>query len=172
VVPDPADVDEQKANEDAARAEAIALADIADLNEVAAGVQVRRLLRSLEQARSDVANAQRREAGFRKMIDAVVEMFPSTEDLLPEDLDPERSRPRGGEAVRRILAQHDGKYFTAQDITAMLVGNGWGPDSSNPANAVRTAAERLAAAGKIERAKLSNGVYYRVPKIDYDEEPF
>ena len=106
------------------------------------------------------------------MIAAVIEMFPAAEDVLPEDLDDDdEPRPRGAEAVRRILAETPDRWFSVQQVLAALVHRGWGPESSNPANATRTALERLVEAGVIEKMRSTKGpVIYKYEKPD--EEPF
>lgn len=147
--------------------------DITELGEAEAGDLVRRLLSQLGAANEEVEAARRKAAAIRKMIEAVVEMFPDLEDDLPEDLDDDHPRPRGAEAVRRVLEQNRGTYYTTKAIVALLGQQGWMPQSSNPSNAVRTAAERLVERGVVEKDRAADGaVVYRVSGYDPAEEPF
>lgn len=148
--------------------------DITDLTSDEAEEQIRTLLNQHTKASLDVEVYQRKVAAIRKMIEAVVELYPEHEDLLPEDLDGgDHPRPRGAEAVRRVLEGQAGKYYPVSAIVALLGQQGWVPESANPANAVRTAAERLVDREVIEKAKAADGtVLYRFPGYDPAEEPF
>lgn len=154
--------------------------DLTKLSDDAAKGLVVELLTQLEDSRQAVERSQRQAVGIRKMIDGLVEMFPALEDLLPEDLDDEEDpRPRGAEAVRRILADRKGNWFAVPAIVDILDRNNWMPESSNPANAVRTALERLVEREVIEKGRSTEGVViYRHPQPPpprvggYDEEPF
>ena len=132
------------------------------------------LVRQLESARQSVDQAERRVAGLRKLIEAVVEIYPAAEDELPDDLDDEREpRPRGAEAVRRVLADRAGNWYRLPVIVDMLDEQGWLPASGNPTNAVRSAAERLIATRVLEkeRAEGDGAVIYRYPKPPADPPP-
>lgn len=152
--------------------------DLASLEQEDALTVVVQLLDQLATARDEVERMERRAAGIRKVIDGLVEMFPAAEDLLPEDLDPEEDpRPRGAEAVRRVLSSHPGTWHTVSSIVNMLDQLDWTPKSSNPSNAVRTALERLHDSAAIEKGRSDRGqVTYRLPKAettyDYEGEPF
>jgi hypothetical protein len=151
--------------------------DLAQLNQDDAKGLVAQLLAQLAEAREAVERSERRATGIRKMVDGLVEMFPALEDLLPEDLDnDEEPRPRGAEAVRRVLADRQGDWFTVTHIVGLLDKQNWMPNSSNPANAVRTALERLVDTGGIEKNRSTTGaVIYRYllpPSPDDQEEPF
>lgn len=150
--------------------------DLTELNsDERAEAVISALLGELAAARNAVESAQRRAGGIRKMIEAVVEMFPVTEDLLPDDLDgDEEPRPRGAEAVRRALAGDQGVWFTVPGIVGLLNTRKWLPDSPNPANAVRTAADRMVEQGLGQKGRAASGgpVTYRVGKPLPDEEPF
>lgn len=147
-------------------------------NEGTAAEMAKQLLTQLEDARHSVELSQRRAVGFRKMLDGLIEMFPALEDLLPEDLDgEEQPRPRGAEAVRRALAESPGDWYAVPAIVMMLQRHDWLPESSNPANAVRTAAERCVEDGRIEKGRSQDGaVIYRFAApptyAASDEEPF
>lgn len=66
---------------------------------------------------------------------------------------PASDRPKGAEAVRRVLAETAGRGWTVQEMTAELERRGWTPDSKSPADAVRTAMVRAwrASEGKVQR---------------------
>ena len=148
--------------------------DLGKLDEDSAAVAVVALLAELATARTNMESWQRRAAGLRKMIDGLVEMYPSTEDELPDDLDEDEApRPRGAEAVRRVLEMNVGKWYPVSAIVHLLGQQGWLPASSNPSNAVRTAAERLVELDAIKKDRSVKGeVIYQFATIYGDEEPF
>jgi hypothetical protein len=57
----------------------------------------------------------------------------------------DESRPRGAEAVERLLVEEHGRWITVQDLAARQIERGWSPVSSDPVSAVRAAANRLVA---------------------------
>lgn len=152
--------------------------DLTTLTEDEAVTYAHQLLDQLAATRTEVEASERRAAGIRKMIDVMVEMFPAIEDVLPEDLDADSPRPRGASAVQKVLDDEPGSWFAVKAIVARLGQSGWLPDSSNPANAVRTAAERLVERDAIKKSKSTEGaVIYKSkkpppPKYDPAEEPF
>lgn len=157
--------------------------DLSTLNIEQASYQLTRLLEQLTEARLIIENGQRRAAGIVKMAEGLVELFPSLEDLLPEDLNAdEPPRPRGAAAVlRTLISDAEGQWLTVGEVVGLLNRRDWLPQSSNPNNAVRTALERLVESKKIEKARSQgdNAVIYRFqpPKGDanydqYGEEPF
>ncbi len=152
--------------------------DLTDVDESTATAMTQQLLEQLQEAREEVEQAQRRVGGIRKMIDGLIEIFPAAEDVLPEDLDgDDEPRPRGTEAVRRVLDAQRGKWYAIPAIVSFLGQQGWLPESSNAANAVRTALQRAFEAGIVEKSRSTQGqVIYRVPAAkspDDDEgEPF
>jgi hypothetical protein len=114
--------------------------------------------RLLLDARREQAEAERivqeqraRMNGMRSIVSGVLQMFPDLEDEavgdnetaeitpLPED------RPRGAEAVRAVLMDTPGKWFSVPMVVHALDHRGWLPESDAPSNAVRTALERLIA---------------------------
>jgi hypothetical protein len=147
--------------------------DLSDLDEERATELVTQLLGQLLEARETVEQFERRAAGIRRMISGLVEMFPALEDLLPEDIDPEdEPRPRGTDAVRRVLSDDAGKWYGVTGVVHLLEQRGWVPESSNPSNAVRTALERAVEAGYVKKGRSTEGgVIYSVNPYD-DEEPF
>lgn len=153
--------------------------DLTSLTNQQAAEWIPRLLMQIGAARNTVEIYQRKAAGIRKMIAAVVEIYPDLEDLLPEDLDnDEEPRPRGAEAVRRVLFEREGEWFPVAGVVNMLDRFGWMPESSNPSNAVRTALERLVERGVVQKSRAVDGaVIYRAPQpppppYSDDEEPF
>jgi hypothetical protein len=165
------------------------LTSLTDLTEDEAIEVAQKLLAQLEGEAAKVEAGERRMAGIRKWIDGLVEMYPAVEDELPEDFDDaEQPRPRGAQAALRVLMDRPGKAYSVSNIVETLDQYGWAPQSSNPANAVRTALERLVKDGKVWKGKSSRGtgeVIYGYPDpntkkpataaSDYDqygEEPF
>jgi hypothetical protein len=53
--------------------------------------------------------------------------------------------PRGREAVRRVLMEEPRRWYKVDEMVAELDRRGWTPEATNPAPAVRTALQRLAA---------------------------
>jgi hypothetical protein len=53
-------------------------------------------------------------------------------------------RPRGQEAVRRVLADSPGKWWTVGSVVKEMEHRDWLPDTEAPMPAIRTALERLA----------------------------
>jgi hypothetical protein len=139
--------------------------DFATLTEDEAMDAAVALLEQLSDARLIEESAHRRVVGIRRILDGLVEMFPALEDLLPEDLDEdEPPRPRGAQAALRALGEVPGTWFTVPMIVSNLSVRGWEPASSNPANAVRTALERLVKTGAIEKGRSTQSeVIYRQP---------
>lgn len=149
--------------------------DLTKLDENVAEQLAVQLLTQFEDARQEMDRQERRAAGIRKMIDGLIELFPAVEDLLPEDFEDDREpRPRGAEAVRRVLEEHKGSWFLVGAIVQMLAQRDWLPNSTKPANAVRTALERLVESATIEKSRTDGGaVIYMFPNPPaYDEEPF
>lgn len=114
--------------------------------------EARRILNSLrsefEQERAAEEAAKRRAAALQKLIDGYIELFPGLADHAPPpaSFNHEEERPRGQEAVRRVMRQSPGKWFTVKLMAGELQRRGWLPDSEQPINAVRTALDRLAEA--------------------------
>jgi hypothetical protein len=158
--------------------------------------QVKTIGSQLVVAQMQVETLTRTVAGLRKILDAYVEMFP---ELLPfvegmtqgiSPADDEDGRPRGAEAVRLILQESPNEWFRVSELVGLLRDRGWLPESENPANAVRTALERLVSSidesdvvrGKYTTGPRSGAVVYKYdPDRDrtektggygFDEEPF
>jgi hypothetical protein len=164
--------------------------------------QIKTLGAQLKEAAKTADEANRTVAGITKILQGYAEMFPE----LAEDIDEITAgittsgedgnlRPRGGEAVRLILQESPGEWFRVSELLPLLRNRGWLPESENPANAVRTALERLVAnpnESDVYRGKYTTGpklgavVYKYDPDRDrnednseeteggygFDEEPF
>jgi len=148
--------------------------DLTNPSEEAASETLSQLLDQLVMIQQVIDGATRRVAGLRKMVEALVEMFPALEDKLPEDFDEnEPARPRGAAAAITVLRENAGNWFTVVGVLNLLERHEWVPKSSNPANAVRTALERLVEQGAIKKNRSTEGaVIYRVENYTDDEEPF
>ena len=108
--------------------------------------------------------------GLTKIINGYVEMFPELARLVDRDalsapLDHDET-PRGAEAVRIILQDQPNVPWLVSELVNALDSRGWLPESTNPANAVRTALERLVAAPESDVVKGT-----RSGKVIYSYEP-
>lgn len=137
--------------------------DFAELDDTGALELAVQLLAEMETAEHVVDEAERRVQGIKKWIYGLVEMFPAVEDLLPPDFDTtDDPRPRGASAVLRVLMDNTGRWYSVPAIVDMLDRRDWLPNSSKPANAVRTALERLVERGDIQKSRsIENAVIYR-----------
>ena len=152
------------------------------MQEAEAEQAIRGLVQELRQARDTLEQAQRSVVGLRKLIDGYVELFPLLESVVVEEggLEDDDGHPRGMDAAFQVLGGQTGTYMSVHGIVQQMERLGWMPNSSNPANAVRTALERLHASELIEKAKTTAGtVVYRKPVPpsaggydDFGEEPF
>lgn len=151
---------------------------LATLDDQQAAEVVGDLLNELATTRDEVDTLSRRIVGIRKLIDGLIEMYPATEDLLPPDLDDdEQLRPRGAEAVRRVLEDRPTHWHAVPTVVDRLDAWGWTPESSNPPNAVRSALQRLVDQGLADKGRSAEdgAVVYRLkPRSapDMDGEPF
>jgi hypothetical protein len=143
-----------------------------------------------EEAREAVARGQAIIESAGLIIQGVLRAFPELaeeEQEFGELWDPEQTdRPlRSGEAILQILQLQEDEWVSVQEMVEGLDRRGWLPEGENPANAVRTALERLVASNPhVEKGKpYENGsVRYRfsdlprpeIPAYPYtsDEEPF
>jgi len=151
-----------------------------------AEAQLRSAATQLEIEQRRAEEATRRVSGLRKVMAGYLEMFPELERLVEDWLSGisplDESRPRGAEAVRVILQETPNEWHPVSELVATLRDRGWLPDSENPANAVRTALQRLVASEEsdIVKGKRPSGqvVYQYDPDRErpsertYDEEPF
>jgi hypothetical protein len=152
-----------------------------------ARIQVEDLSEELERQEERLEAAGRAVSGLKKMIAALYEMFPELKEMVgtPSGVDLDESdAPKGTNALRLILQEQPGTQFYVTELVDELRVRGWLPDSDNPANAVRTAFERLVATPGSDVYKewitLANGakkVIYvydpdRAPPAAYEDDPF
>ncbi len=148
---------------------------------------LRRSVRDRVEGRTEIASAQAKVESAALMIQALIRRFPElaeeTADVDGGDWGPETAtHPTGADAVLPILQVDEGKQFTVREILADLEARGWLPVSDNPANAVRTALERLTKANDgVSKGRDVEGVvvyWYDEPQpardhgYGYNEEPF
>jgi hypothetical protein len=103
----------------------------------------------LESAVAKRTDLEKREAAIRKLIDGYLELFPglaSHQTLMPLPAPVVSLRPRGQEAVLRVMEDSVGKWWTVGTMVHELEKRGWLPESEQPANAVRVAMERVVTA--------------------------
>ncbi|MGA3215426.1 MAG: hypothetical protein ABSD97_07025 [Acidimicrobiales bacterium] len=135
--------------------------------------------REREAAREQLAGAQVTLESTQLIIQGLLKRYPDlAADVQDVDLwEPAATRLRGAEAVLSVLQVEENQWMTVAAVVGALDQRSLLPESDNPANAVRTALERLVAAGSgVEKGRLNpNGtvVYrYHEPEPSYDEEPF
>lgn len=107
---------------------------------------VEALRRELAEAQVVVTSAQRRVASLEKLVEGYLELFPGLTEPASREAGVEKA-PRGQDAVLRIMESigNKGRYWTVTAVVSALADHGWLPESrGNPANAVRTALDRLA----------------------------
>jgi hypothetical protein len=113
---------------------------------------LRKLRGELAEANGIVAAAQRRVAALDKLVEGYLELFPGLASTPPPEADQAGSngdgeKRRGQDAVISIMEiiENKGRYWTVKAMVDALAERDWLPDSKgNPANAVRTALDRLA----------------------------
>lgn len=93
----------------------------------------------IAEADEAVRQAVRRRDGLQLVARGLRRAFSELEEI-EYDTD---GRPRGAEAVRRILDESPESGQEVSGIVAALRDRGWLPRSDNPSNAVRAALERL-----------------------------
>jgi hypothetical protein len=111
--------------------------------------------RIVEAHRAEVQRLERRLDVLRRLIDGYVELFPELAQAVgqrpsvptnitsaPPTL-PAEERPKGQEAVRRILEDSERRAFTVPEVVEELRKRGWLPPSEDPSAAVRAALTRL-----------------------------
>ena len=86
-----------------------------------------------------------RAQGANDVLSGLLRMFPDLDEDIKDRnrTEPGVDRPRGQEAVRRIMVDAPGKWWTVKDLVRELSTRGWQPDARNPMTAVRAAAERV-----------------------------
>jgi hypothetical protein len=153
--------------------------------------QALRLALSAVEQEELAETARRHAAAMRKIVAGYLEMFPelraeveeATGRAVSTEDDEESEQPRGAEAVRLILQDSPNAHFSVSELVSILRDRGWLPKSENPANAIRTALERLCADAESDvykhRYRLASGnitVQYAYEpdreRDDFGEEPF
>src|SRR5580704_9678535 len=121
----------------------------------------------------EIGDAQERQKeaeatieGSRLIVQGIFKRYPElVEEVqwagVDEELD--ETAPRGGEAVLRVLQTYENRMFSVAEMVNALSERGWVPDSDDPANAVRTALERLRAAKTpgLKKIRKEGKVLYR-----------
>jgi hypothetical protein len=101
-------------------------------------------VRILNALRAELVETERRGAALRKLVDGYVELFPDLADPIHANAVAEsETRPKGREAVRLVLMESPGQWFTLPYMLDELQRRGWLPESNEPGNAVRAALTRL-----------------------------
>ena len=139
---------------------------------------VLRLVGELREFRYVASAATRNAAAVSKIISGYVEMFPElgalveADDLADQEGTDENS-PKGAEAVRLILHEEPNHWFYVSDLVENLRNRGWLPDSDNPANAVRTALERLINTpdSDVKKGRKASKVVYSYRPDDFPRLP-
>jgi alkylhydroperoxidase family enzyme len=125
--------------------------------------------------------AMRIARGMWKIAAGYTEMFPELADEIEsqtgitvigrDEGDGAETRPRGADAVARIMQDRPGEQFAVSELVKRLRDRGWLPESENPANAVRTALERLCSDGASDvrkhRYRTVGGSY----SVSYSYDP-
>jgi hypothetical protein len=156
--------------------------------------EARDLLRKCQDDREGARESMRAAAATiessQLIIQGVLKRFPelaveegeSGELWEPESTD----RPRGSEAVLSILLVAEDQWFSVLEVVEALAERSLLPASDNPANAVRTALERLKGtpSSHVHKGRRNSGtVVYRYSEQEggtppepqgygYSEEPF
>jgi len=159
------------------------------MDEREAGEQVRRLTEEWVQQQQLAESSTRQATALSKIIKGYIEMYPELDDLVEDyvlDFSFDRDNaPRGAEAVRLILQDAPNEWLYVSELVERLKARDWLPESDNPANAVRTALERLVAnsaetdivkhhhSGKVVYGYMPDRAASPPPSAGggYDEEP-
>lgn len=163
------------------------------MQEAEAQAQVIELLRAWEHERQQAEDAGRRARGLTLVIRGYVEMFPGLRELVGPMKDSwsvptvaVEETPRGADAVRLVMQESPDRWWLVSELVAELKGRDWLPESDNPANAIRTALERLlnSESSDVRKERWNdNKVRYAYvpdeappdpppPTYDYGDEPF
>lgn len=114
--------------------------------------------RAVDDLRSEITVTELRLSALRKLVEGYCELFPVLAADRPEDAG--EGVPKGQDAVRRIMMEFPGRWFTVAQMVDELQRRGWLPESDDPANPVRTALTRVQAADpdNIEKGMTKDGV--------------
>lgn len=162
------------------------------MDEVEARELLRQQLAEFKAAQGMLTTARATMESSRLIIAGICKRYPNLEtgvSMAELQADPWESgeKPRGSEAVLATLQVNENQWFTVAQMVQALDDRGWLPESENPANAVRTALERLVTAKDTHvekgRRKHDQTVVYRftemvddpwekpLPGGGFDEEP-
>jgi hypothetical protein len=143
---------------------------------------LRKCQRDRKEAREMVTAGQATVESAQLIIQGILKRFPdlAVEEREWEELwEAQTERPRGAQAVLSVLQVDENQWYTVVKMVDVLAERGWlPPESENPANAVRTALERLVAAkdGNVEKSRTTSGTviyrYHEPEEPSYDDEPF
>jgi hypothetical protein len=148
-----------------------------------AKVQVEALVAEWVVAQETASRAGKSAAALSQIITGYVDMYPKlreTAEVLYFDSDGGQHEairspdaPRGAEAVRVVLQETPNSWWYITELVTRLRSRGWLPESDNPANAVRTACERLLAT---EGSDVHKGRGMSTGRVIYsyrpDDEPW
>jgi hypothetical protein len=108
------------------------------------------LAEEMAQAAEEAAAAASRAKGAAHMLQGLQQMYPElakTWEQVQSDLRPElATAPRGQEAIKQVLLDAPGTWWSIPALVNELVSRGWAPDSDQPESAVRVAVERVVSA--------------------------
>jgi hypothetical protein len=92
----------------------------------------------------EMVATEKRLTTLRRLLAGYLELFP---DLVAKDpdLSGESARPKGQEAVLRVLMDSPRTWFTVAGVVKELAQRGWSPSSDDPENPVRTSLTRVEA---------------------------
>ena len=121
--------------------------------------QFESILAEYRKLQAELAAGHKRQDVLYKLLRGYMDLFPEFQDLMapahrsstksgeqapPLGRPPSMVVPRGQEAVRRVLEDAPGRWFTVTGMVDELRARSWLPETGAPAPAVRTALERLA----------------------------
>jgi hypothetical protein len=112
--------------------------------------------------RAEQVADQKRIDARQMMIDGIRALFPDIEQAA-ESLE----RPKTQDAIRQIMQEAPGKWFTVNLMVHELERRGWMPESENPSGLVRTALARLADA----EPKIGKGKGEKTGSVTYSYRP-
>jgi hypothetical protein len=107
------------------------------------------LMKDVREAQKLTRESVDRAQGGIQMIEGLLRMFPGLNhepfrDDSPEQLlDPGDDPPRGQHAVKRIMVETPGRWWTVTGFVKEMQLRGWISEDEKPSNAVRMAAERV-----------------------------
>ncbi len=113
--------------------------------------------RTLESLRDEVAATEKRLAALQKLVEGYLELFPELTDDAPTNsaaaATNETNRPKGQEAVRQVMMESPGKWFTVPLMLEELRKRGWLPETDEPGPAVRASLTRTLADPRFRKGR-------------------